>query len=308
MYIPKLHAFASDKAEVMLSEANKLLVARRKTMESPPEDGMPTDEQYDEIRHLVAQNLLTEFRASIEMDAFELVDGYTAINGDPSSAEEISSFWSEIQPKIVKPILEEVSRLQDGHSNFNLSEFEPWNETGMRAFCIALAGKLRSAVLEVDNTTFAHVTEIDQSRIALLGTTEWVEAGESATTTTGAKKPPAPPAPPPPPTTLDSHASEPPKRGRPSNKENAAIQNQDLVSSIWVNLGQIMNWEVNKFCHLLSISSPTLRNYSGGKKSKLTAEQADIMEKELKDRADIIANTRKLLASFKANPAAASEA
>jgi hypothetical protein len=164
VYIPRIRAYDAEKGENILALAHKSLVGQRRSLESPPDDNIPTAEQIEEVRLIVAGELLSEYRASIEMDMFEEIDGYVVVNGPPANFAEVTDFWDHITPKVIKPLLESIAAAQGvsfDSVTFRPGDFnEPWTESGLRELAIHLAGRLRTAQIEaLNDTQFLERTE-----------------------------------------------------------------------------------------------------------------------------------------------------
>jgi hypothetical protein len=287
MYIPTLRAYDAEKADNILALAHKSLVSQRKTMETPAFDGVPTEDQVGEIRFVVSRDVLTSHRASIEMDAFEVIDAYTAIDGIPKTPADLSGFWSEITPQVITPVLEAIVALHGGTPDgFGVGAFEPWTEGGLREMCLAMAAKLRQAQLDaLDDMAFIEKMGFDVSRVALIGTTEWT--GPVPVPTIGGEVIVE--------DSLDSTAVEKAKPGRPQNASSGPKAGQEVVSAIWTGFLNAMDVEVAKLAEELGISSPTLRNYRGGSRSKINEAQAKVIRRECEDRIEAFRSAIKLL-------------
>jgi hypothetical protein len=265
---------------------------------------------------------LSEYRASIEMDMFEEIDGYVVVNGPPANFAEVTDFWDHITPKVIKPLLESIAAAQGvsfDSVTFRPGDFnEPWTESGLRELAIHLAGRLRTAQIEaLNDTQFLERTELDASMLALIGTTEWVGPEPKAVQPAGG----APPPPPPSATAqLDAPATAP-KRGKPSNaaiaaatppaappsppKEGAKRGPGGLVKvpletsvEIWTLFGQGHSFDIGKFCREASISPATYRNYLAGKNSKINNAQGKVIRTDVEQR---IAGLTRLLEILSAN-------
>jgi hypothetical protein len=169
VYIPRIRAYDAEKGENILALAHKSLVGQRRSLESPPDDNIPTAEQIEEVRLIVAGELLSEYRASIEMDMFEEIDGYVVVNGPPANFAEVTDFWDHITPKVIKPLLESIAAAQGvsfDSVTFRPGDFnEPWTESGLRELAIHLAGRLRTAQIEaLNDTQFLERTELDGAK------------------------------------------------------------------------------------------------------------------------------------------------